>query len=100
MAHLGHSHGQNTLGWGPRKDRVGPSPERPAQGALQTFPGGLGELLRRLQVDAEHQGAQGTCPESLRWCENQATDPHSDFKDSGIVEIPKFSREVDTAQAT
>ena len=67
---------------------------------LQTFPGGLGELLRCLQVDVEHQGVQGTCPESLRWCENQTTDPHSDFKDSGIVEIPKFSREVDIAQAT
>lgn len=42
---------------------------------------------------------RGTCPESLSWCENQATDPHSDFKDSGIVEIP-FPREVDIAQAT
>lgn len=99
MAHLGHSHGQYTLGWGPRKDRVGPSPERPAQGALQTFPGCLGELSCYLQTDAEHQGVQGTCPESLSWCENQAIDPNSDFKDSGIVEIPEFLREVDIAQA-
>ena len=97
MTHLGHSHGQYTLGWGPRKDRVGLPPKgllralcRPSLEALENY----------YAVCRQTLNIRGTCPESLSWCDNQATDPYSAFKDSGVVEIPEFPSEVNIAQAT
>ena len=85
--------------WGGGRERIGW--DLPPKGLLRALcRPSLEALENYYAVCRQTLNIRGTCPESLSWCENQATDPYSDFKDSEVVEIPEFPREVNIAQAT